>query len=140
MAQIRHIAIATNDAAKAAKFYTEVFGLKQVSVVDSPVASGYHLSDGHITLTLLDFKNDDIAGPEFGKNYSGLHHIGFKVDSVNETSEKLNAADSPLRDDLNRALGIGMGTHRGNAEVKFAAPDGVIIDISESGWVGSPNK
>jgi hypothetical protein len=25
----------------------------------------------------------------------------------------------------------------GNVEVKYAAPDGVIIDVSETGWVGT---
>ena len=31
MPQIKHIAIATNDAEKTAKFYAEVFGLRQVA-------------------------------------------------------------------------------------------------------------
>ena len=137
MAKLKHIAIATNDADKAAKFYKEVFGLKEVAKVGGQVASGYHLTDGNITLTLLDFKNDEIAGPEYGKDYSGLHHIGFQVESIDQTAEKLKDADSTTRDDLNTALGIGMGTRHGNAEVKYGGPDGVIIDISEGGWVGS---
>ena len=46
MAKIKHIAIATQDADKTAKFYTEVFGLKEIAKLDSPNASGYYLSDG----------------------------------------------------------------------------------------------
>ena len=58
MAQIKHIAIATQDADKTAKFYKEVFGLKEIAKLDSPNASGYYLSDGNINLAILDFKND----------------------------------------------------------------------------------
>ena len=35
MPQIKHIAIATNDAEKTAKFYSEVFGLRQVAALES---------------------------------------------------------------------------------------------------------
>ena len=31
-----------------------------------------------------------------------------------------------------------MGGHQGgNVEVKYAGPDGVIIDVSQTGWVGT---
>jgi predicted enzyme related to lactoylglutathione lyase len=33
---------------------------------------------------------------------------------------------------------FGNGKERSNAEVKFSGPDGVIIDMSESGWQTSP--
>jgi len=46
MAKIKHIAISTQDVEATARFYIEVFGLKEVGKVDSPGASGYYLSDG----------------------------------------------------------------------------------------------
>ena len=138
MSKIKHIAIATQDADKTARFYTEVFGLKEIAKLDSPNASGYYLSDGHINLAILDFKNDDVAGPEYGMGYSGLHHIGFEVESLEETAKKLADAGSQPRDEINRALGMGMdGPRRGNVEVKYGGPDGIILDISETGWVGT---
>ena len=138
MAKIKHIAIATQDADATARFYTEVFGLEQIAKLDGPNASGYYLSDGNINLAILDFKNDNVAGPEHGKGYSGLHHIGFHVDSLEETSGRLEAAGSAPRDEINRALGVGMGGPRhANVEVKYGGPDGIILDISESGWVGT---
>ena len=138
MAKIKHIAIATQDADKTAKFYTEVFGLKEIAKLDSPNASGYYLSDGDINVAILNYKNDQVAGPEYGQDYSGIHHIGFQVDDLEEVAKKLEAADSKPRDEINRALGVGMDHPRHvNVEVKYGAPDGVIIDISQTGWVGT---
>ena len=139
MARIKHIAIATQDVEETARFYIEVLGLEQVGVVNSPNASGYYLSDGNINLAILNFKNDDVAGPEYGTGYSGIHHIGFEVESLDQMAERLQQAGSQPRDEINRALGIGMdGPKRhSNVEVKYSGPDGVIIDISETGWVGT---
>ena len=138
MAKIKHIAIATQDADKTASFYTKVFGLTQIAKLDGPSASGYYLSDGNINLAILDFKNDQVTGAEYGVGYSGLHHIGFQVENLEETSRKLEAASSTPRDEINNALGVGMGGPRhANVEVKYGGPDGVIIDISETGWVGT---
>ena len=138
MAKIKHIAIATQDAEKTAKFYTETFDLKEIAKLDGPNASGYYLSDGNINVAILNFKNDQVSGPEFGAGYSGLHHIGFQVESLEEIAEKLEAAHAKPRDEINQALGVGMGgPSHGNVEVKYGGPDGVIIDVSETGWVGT---
>ena len=138
MPKIKHIAIATQDVEKTAKFYTEVFGMKEIGKIDNPNASGYYLSDGDINLAILNFKNDEVAGIERGKDYSGLHHIGFQVENLEDIAEKLAAANSKPRDDINKALGVGMGRARhANVEVKYAGPDGVVVDVSETGWVGT---
>ena len=138
MAQIKHIAIATQDAEKTARFYQEVFGLRQIAQLDGENAKGFFLSDGNINLAILDFQNDQVAGAEHGKDYSGIHHIGFEVESLEQIAEKMKAADAQRRDDINQALHVGMGAHgTGNVEVKYGGPDGVIIDVSETGWVGT---
>jgi len=138
MAKIKHIAIATQDPEKTAQFYKEVFGLKEIAKINSPGATGFHLTDGDINFAVLKFKNDQTAGVPQGKAYSGLHHIGFEVDSIEAVDKKLADAGAPIRDDINQALGLGryLASHV-NAEVKYSAPDGVIIDISETGWAGT---
>jgi glyoxylase I family protein len=139
MPKIKHIAISTQDVDATAKFYIEVFGLKEIAKVDSPGATGYYLSDGDINLAILNFKNDAVAGAERGKGFSGYHHIGFQVDSLEDITEKLAAAGSRPRDDVNHALGVGHGRrYGGNVEVKYTGPDGVMVDVSETGWVGTP--
>lgn len=138
MAQIKHIAIATQDADATAKFYTEVFGLREIAKLDSANAKGYYLSDGNINLAILDFQNDQVAGPEYGQTYSGIHHIGFEVESLEQIAEKLQAAGSTTRDEINQALGVGMpGIRHANVEVKYSGPNGEILDVSETGWVGT---
>jgi glyoxylase I family protein len=138
MPKIKHIAISTQDVDKTAKFYIEVFGMKEVGKVNSPGARGYYLTDGDLNLAILNFKNDAVAGVERGKDWNGIHHIGFQVESLEAIAERLAAAGSQPRDDVNKALGVGDHGHRyANVEVKYNGPDGVMLDVSESGWVGT---
>jgi glyoxylase I family protein len=139
MPKIRHIALATQDVDGTAKFYIDVFGLKEIAKIDGPGARGYYLSDGDINLAILNFKNDAVAGVERGKEWSGIHHIGFQVESLEAIAERLESAGATPRDDINEALGVGQGRrHEGNVEVKYRAPDDVTVDVSETGWVGTP--
>ena len=120
------------------RFYKDVFGLREIAKLDNPGAKGYYLSDGNINVAILDFQKDAVAGAEYGMTYSGIHHIGFEVESLEEIAEKMKAADAAPRDDINQALGVGMpGARHANVEVKYGGPDGVIVDVSETGWVGT---
>ena len=140
MPKIKHIALSTQDVEKTARFYIEVFGLKEIARIDDPGTRGCFLSDGEINLAILNFKNDVAAGAERGRAYSGIHHIGFQVESLDEIAARLAAAGSLRRDDVNQALGVGPGRHaHGNVEVKYSGPDGVMLDVSETGWVGTPS-
>ena len=113
MPKIKHIAISTQNVDETARFYIDVFGLKEVGKVDSPGASGYYLSDGNLNLAILNFKNDAVAGAERGKQWSGIHHIGFQVENLEQIAQKLDAAGSSPRDDVNQALGVGQGQRHG---------------------------
>ena len=126
MAKIKHIAIATQNVDETAKFYIETFGQKEVGKFNHPIASGYYLTDGNVNLAILNFKNDQVAGVERGKSWCGIHHIGFEVESFDESAQKLAAAGYQRRDDINRQL-------RG-AEVRYNGPDGVTFDVSQTGW------
>ncbi|HME95136.1 MAG TPA: VOC family protein [Methylomirabilota bacterium] len=138
MAKIKHIALSTQDVDKTAKFYIDVFGMKEIARIDSPGARGYYLSDGDLNLAILNFRNDAVAGVERGKDWSGIHHIGFQVESLEAIAERLAAAGSEPRHDINEALGVSYGREsHGNVEVKYVGPDGVTLDVSETGWVGT---
>ncbi len=144
MAQIRHIAIQTQDEEATAHFYMENFGLKMVSRLDSDRTAGYFLTDGHLNIAILRFKNNVVAGAERGTGWSGIHHIGFQVDDLEETTDKLaNSGSAKPRDDINVALGLGAGgapAGHGNVEVRYIGPDNVNFDVSETGWVGTPTN
>ena len=133
MARIRHIAIGTRDPEATAKFYIDALGLKQVGEVDSTTSQGYYLSDGHINLAILKFKYDDPALTEGGPRYTGIHHFGVEVDNMEEARARIEAAGAVHRP----YPGTDEMEARGNVEVKFSGPDGVTVDLSEHGWLGT---
>ena len=138
MAKIKHIAIATQDPDKTAKFYKDVFGLQEVGKVNGESAEGYYLSDGNVNMAILRFKNETVAG-RVGAGYSGIHHIGFQVDDADAADVKMRGASSFPMDEVNTVLHAGMGDgHRGrNVKLKYSGPDDVMLDISQGGWVGT---
>ena len=142
MAKLKHIAISSQDPEKTAEFYQSVFDLKLVGKVDGENAEGVYLSDGNINIAVLKFKNEIIAGPDLGVEYSGLHHIGFQVDDLSDADTRLRAADMEPHLDVNSARKSEMGNGHGgmNVALNYAGPDGVMIDISQVGWVGAGGK
>ncbi len=139
MAKLKHIAIATQEPDKTAKFYTNVFDLKVVGKVDTEKAEGFYLSDGNINIAVLKFKSEDAAGGEYGTEYEGIHHIGFQVDDLSEVDTRLREAEaSPRKDmDINSNGGMGKGHGGRNVSTKYDGPDGVTLDVSQGGWVGT---
>jgi catechol 2,3-dioxygenase-like lactoylglutathione lyase family enzyme len=133
MARIRHIAIATRDPETTARFYIEGLGLKEVGKVNSPTAEGYYLSDGHVNLAILKFKFDDPATTEGALRYTGIHHFGVEVEDMVEARGRIEKAGAVHRP----YPGTEEMAKRGNVEVKFTGPDGVTIDLSEHGWLGT---
>lgn len=131
MAKLRHVAIAVPDPEKSARFYEKVFGLKRVGTTDSELASGVYLSDGVISLALLDYKTDEAAGEEKGKDFVGVHHIGFWVDDLDETGQSIEENGGTFFLDLPEAKDTLY------YEKKYRDPDGVIFDLSHQGWVGT---
>lgn len=138
MAKIKHIAISTQDPESTAKFYTEVLGLEEVGKVSGENAEGFYLSDGNVNLAILRFKNQVVSG-DFDQTYSGIHHIGFQVDDAESADIRLKSASVYPMKEVNDALHAGMSRGHGgrNVETKYSGPDGVMIDISQGGWVGT---
>ena len=133
MARLRHIAVCVKDLEKAAKFYEDVFELKQVGREDIEIGSAIYMTDGVINLALLNFsgtKGNDLKDP---RNAVGANHFGFQVDDLAETQRRIEAAGGTFFFDL--------GDQReGNFERKFKDPDGVVFDISQHGWVGTDGR
>jgi catechol 2,3-dioxygenase-like lactoylglutathione lyase family enzyme len=126
MAKLRHLAIATNDPRETAEFYKQAFGFWEVHPVDGELAQGYFLSDGTITLAVLKFKGDQLGR---GMDYTGLHHIGFVVENLDETGQKLEQMGYPCF--------MPKPEHSTSFfEIKHRGPDGVVIDISDVAWPG----
>ena len=136
MARIRHIAIASNDPAKAAAFFKTAFGLREVrrsggtgTLSGGPApGSAVGLTDGELNLTFVKFAVDQTG---VGLDYAGIHHFGVQVDDMDEQTvvlEKLGAPCIAGRDE------IPPGAH---LEIKFRGPDDVVFDISDRPWPGT---
>ena len=138
MAKIKHIALTTSDPSKVAAFYKEVFGMEEIRRGKN---GQVFLTDGNLNMAILNFKTptDDDPGPN-GGYYAGIHHIGFHVESLENCAEKVERAGGKrLTRSTRPGTGglFGMGPGPSNAEVKFSGPDGVVFDVSASGWQGT---
>ena len=135
MPRIKHIALTTQDPAKAAAFYKEAFGLKEIR--RSPEGAVF-LTDGYINLAILNWKTEkDADVGHNGPNYSGIHHFGLEVEDLDEACDSLEKAQGERltqKDHLDRVMASGQTR---NFEMKWAGPDGVVIDISHTGWDGT---
>jgi catechol 2,3-dioxygenase-like lactoylglutathione lyase family enzyme len=132
MPRIKHIALTTKEPAKVAAFYRDAFGMQEIRRAPN---GAVFLTDGYINLAILNWKTEKSADVGAnGPNYSGIHHFGFEVEDLDEAAAKLERAEGER---LEEKAGLGMemaaGGHR-NFEMKWAGPDGVVIDISHTGW------
>ena len=130
MAQLRHIALSVPDPQKSAKFYCEAFGMTVVGEANSATATGVYLSDGTMSLALLKYRTDAPAGPR-GKDFVGLHHMGFLCDDLAAQSEQVEASGATLFQD------VPSGKTTEYYEKKYTDLDGLIFDIPHSGWKGA---
>jgi len=132
MPRIKHIALTTKDPEKTAAFYKEAFGLQEIR--RSPNGAVF-LTDGYINVAILNFKTEkDADVGAHGANFSGIHHFGIEVEDLDEASQRLERAQGKqltAKDGLD--MEMAAGSHR-NFEMKWAGPDGVVIDISHTGW------
>ncbi|MGH7848608.1 MAG: VOC family protein [Candidatus Binatia bacterium] len=85
MAQIRHIAISSDDTERLARFYKEVFGFWE----SRPSPEGrrtIYLTDGHVELAILENTNQ--------QNSNGLHHLGIQTDDLDGTISRIEKIQS----------------------------------------------
>ncbi|MGH7097015.1 MAG: VOC family protein [Stellaceae bacterium] len=130
MGKLRHIALSVPDPWKTAEFYKRAFGLEVVGETDSSLAEGVFLTDGVINVALLHFKSDE-AAQGLGRDHVGLHHFGVWVDDIAQARRQVESAGGEWL--------MGEPAQKGGSfyEIKFRDPDGVIFDLSESGWGGA---
>lgn len=138
MARIRHIAIASDNPAKAAAFFKDAFGLREVgrtsstgnsTVSDTPApGSAIGLTDGELNVTFIKFAVDQTG---VGLDYLGLHHFGIQVDDMDAQTTVLEGLGAPCIADRDA---MPPGAH---LEIKFRGPDGVVFDITDKPWPGT---
>jgi len=118
MGKLRHIAVTAADPEAAAQFYEKTFDMERVR--ESKL--GMLLSDGTVSLAILRFPDDKTAGDERGKDFFGLHHMGFVVDDLKAAGEAIESNGGRYH------MKIPSREHA-DTEVKFRDPNGVVFDV-----------
>ena len=141
MAKLKHIALSVKDPEATAQFYENAFDLQRVGTTDSELAKGIYLSDGVINIALLSYKSNEMAGyvegeDERGKDFEGIHHIGFMVENLEEAEKKIESAGGKY------LMGRPSAGSEPNTfyEMKFRDPQGVIVDVTHLGWNTNKEK
>src|SRR5882724_13717518 len=116
--KIRHLAIMTLDPERLAKFYEETFEMTRLTGKGVPGSKAVYLTDGYITLALLENKAE-------GKP-SGLNHFGWHVEDHDEITNRLvtNGVKAPAKRPADRPY----------AETRATDPEGKNFDISVKGF------
>jgi lactoylglutathione lyase len=125
-ARLRHIAISVPDPEKAAVFFEQAFGMERCGL--SPI--GIYVTDGTLNIALLKYPGDILGFPP-GQTFYGVTHFGMWVDDLDDAAKKVEAAGAQHA-----------GGHRDTRpgvfyEVKYRDPNGVIFDLTTSGWRGA---
>ncbi len=89
MARIKHIAIFSENPAKLAEFYVDVFGMKITGESQGDV----WVTDGYVDVALISRKSERAPKP-------GIHHWGFTLDEDEkaEVYDRLAARNLPPSD------------------------------------------
>ena len=87
MGKLRHLAITAPDVEQAAGLYKRTFGMSRMWKGEL----GIMLSDGTVSLAILKFPTDALAGDERGKDFHGLHHFGFVVENLERAQQAIES-------------------------------------------------
>ena len=132
-ARLRHLAISVPDVAAAQAFFEQAFGMTKAG----DAGRGVYMTDGVMNVALLHFGDDPVVGITGDRDaggsepFYGLYHFGMWVDDLDEAAAQVEQAGAEhLRgrrpDEPNRYY-----------EVKYRSPDGLVFDLTTSGWIGA---
>lgn len=127
MEKLRHIALSVSDPEAAAQFFEQAFGMTRAG----RAMRGWYMTDGVMNVALLNFKDEAVPGYEKLKDVRGVIHFGMWVDNLEEAERRVVAAGGTYL--------TGRKETDPNVfyEVKYRTPDGIVFDITESGWKGA---
>ena len=136
MAQIRHVAIASDHPGKTAEFFKRAFGFREIARHGfdptnpnlAPRPSSVVMTDGYLSIAILKLAIDQTG---VGLDYRGLHHIGLVVDDLNAWTKHLESLGAP---NITTLEDMPPTAH---LEIKFRAPDNIVFDISPLTWPGA---
>jgi glyoxylase I family protein len=122
---IHHIAIICTDYKRSKKFYTEILGLEVIREVYRETRQSYKLDlslNGIYVIELFSFPDPPQrpSRPEA----TGLRHLAFEVDDLNEIVEGLRSKNVDVED-------IRTDEYTGKRFTFISDPDGLPIEFYE---------
>jgi methylmalonyl-CoA/ethylmalonyl-CoA epimerase len=122
-ARLRHIALSVPDPEKAAVFFEQAFGMKRAG----KAGIGLYMSDGTVNVEMLKL-DGDVPGMRRASRITGssISACGWTIRKTAEQVEKAGGT-------------YFMGHHNPDTfyEVKYKDPNGIVFDITHSGWRGA---
>ena len=115
MAKLRHITLSVDDMEKTATFYEQAFEMKRVRQSNVAIM----MSDGVVSLAIIDANKNANSGAR-----TGLHHMGFLVDNIDEAAAKVEKSGGTYAGQI-KNIGAGPRTER-----KYTDPNGVPFDVA----------
>jgi catechol 2,3-dioxygenase-like lactoylglutathione lyase family enzyme len=131
--QFNHLVIRAAEPKRVAQFYADVFELFEVK--EPPLGDAVCLSDGKVRLLILPTNNSSYISMR-----QGLDHIGFKVESLAQAKQDLEALAASAPASAPKDVGGGIFGHFTRKDMEacrigrhaVADPDGVLLDFSEN--------
>ena len=126
LSKIHHIAIIGTDYSKTTDFYINKLKFKKISEYKRPEKNDILLNvkKGDIVLEIFIKKDAPLRPPMPSPEYTGLRHLAFKVDSVEDVLEEFDKLDIVHE-------GLRYDDFDGKKMAFFFDPDGLPLEIHE---------
>ena len=126
LSKIHHIAIIGTDYSKTTDFYINKLKFKKISEYKRPEKNDILLNvkKGDIVLEIFIKEDAPIRPPMPSPEYTGLRHLAFKVDSVEDVLEEFDKLDIVHE-------GLRYDDYDGKKMAFFFDPDGLPLEIHE---------
>ena len=126
LSKIHHIAIIGTDYNKTTGFYINKLKFEKISEYNRPEKNDILLNvkKGDIVLEIFIKKGAPLRPPMPSPEYTGLRHLAFKVDSVEDVLEEFDKLDIVHE-------GLRYDDYDGKKMAFFFDPDGLPLEIHE---------
>ena len=126
LSKIHHIAIIGTDYNKTTDFYINKLKFEKISEYNRPEKNDILLNvkKGDIVLEIFIKKDAPLRPPMPSPEYTGLRHLAFRVDSVEEVLEEFDRLDIVHE-------GLRYDDYDGKKMAFFFDPDGLPLEIHE---------
>lgn len=124
--KLDHITITVADMRRSVEFYRDLLGFKVLGKLENKSQGSLfvYLDTGNGVLELFEFQKKGKPVEASSNEDSGLKHIGFRVDSVDEIIAKLRESDVKITmEPLDADGGVRIAF--------FQDPDGVLLEVIE---------